>query len=90
MVGFGSPAEHASAVAPLRGALTPLFELVTPIPFVQLQQMLNASATWGTFGYEKALYLDELSDGAIAVIGEHVPKKNSPLSFVPTFTLDGK
>jgi len=90
VVGFGSPAEHASAVAPVRGALTPLFELVTPIPFVQLQQMLNASATWGTFGYEKALYLDELSDGAIAVIGEHVPKKSSPLSFVPTFTLDGK
>ena len=37
--------------------------------------MFNECATWGTLGYEKALYLDELSDAAIAVIGEHVPKK---------------
>ena len=41
--------------------MTPLFELVTPIPFVALQQMFNASAPWGMLGYEKALYLDELS-----------------------------
>ena len=44
---------------------------------------------WGTLGYEKALYLDELTDGAIAVITEHVPKKSSPLSFCPTFIMTG-
>ena len=88
VVGFGSPEEHQAIVAPVRSA-APLFELVTPIPFTALQQMFNSSAQWGTFGYEKALYLSELSDGAIAVIGEHVPKKNSPLSFCPTFTLSG-
>ena len=59
------------------------------MPFVALQQMFNESATWGLLAYEKALYLDELSDAAIAVIGEHVPKKISPLSFCPTFTLNG-
>jgi FAD/FMN-containing dehydrogenase len=90
VVGFGSPEDHARIVAPIRDALTPLFELVTPIPYVALQQMFNDSATWGSFGYEKALYLDELSDAAIAVIGEHVPKKVTPLSFVPTFTMNGK
>jgi FAD/FMN-containing dehydrogenase len=89
VAGFGSAAEHAQAVAPIREAVTPLFELVTPMPFVALQQMFNDSATWGTLGYEKALYLDELSDAAIDVIGEHVPKKTSPLSFCPTFTLSG-
>ena len=67
-----------------------LFELVTPMPFVALQQMFKESAAWGTFGYEKALYLDELSDGAIAVICEQVPKTTSPLSFCPTFTLSGR
>ena len=87
---FGSPEQHAAVVAPIREAVPPLFELVTPIPFVALQQMFNDSARWGSFGYEKALYLDELSDGAIAVITEHVPKKSCPLSFVPTFTLDGR
>ena len=70
--------------------MRPLFELVTPIPFAALQQMFNASAQWGTLAYEKALYLDSLSDAAIAVISEHAPKKNSPLSFIPTFRLDGK
>ena len=89
VAGFGSAEEHQSAVAPIRQAVTPLFELVTPMPFIALQQMFNDFATWGTLGYEKALYLDDLSDAAIAVISEHVPKKTSPLSFCPTFTLSG-
>ena len=89
VVGFGSAEEHQAIVAPIRKAVTPLFELVTLIPFVALQQMFNASVAWGTLGYEKALYLNELSDAAIAVIGEHVPKKVSPLSFCPTFTMSG-
>ena len=89
VAGFGTPEEHAAAIAPIRQAVQPLFELVTPMPFVALQQMFNDSATWGLLGYEKALYLDELSDAAIEVIAEHVPKKTSPLSFCPTFTLTG-
>ena len=75
---------------PIRKAVTPLFELVTPIPYVALQQMFNDFATWGSLGYEKALYLDGLSDAAIAVISEHVPKKTSALSFCPTFMLSGE
>ncbi len=89
VVGFGSPEEHAAAVAPIREALAPLFELVTPMPYVALQQMFNESAEWGTLGYEKGLYLDRLSDEVIAVIGEHAPRKTFPTSFCPTFTLDG-
>ena len=90
VIGFGSPEDHAKLVAPLRAAVKPLFELVTPIPFVALQQMFNKSAEWRTFGYEKALYLDDLSDAAIAVIQEHAPKKSSPVSFVATFPLFGR
>ena len=89
VVGYGSAEEHQAVVAPIRSSLTSLFELVTPIPFVALQQLFNESATWGSLSYEKALYLDELSDAAIAVIAEHVPKKTSPLSFCPTFMLSG-
>ena len=89
VIGFGSAEAHARIVAPIRAAVTPLFEFVTPMPFVALQQMFNAFVTWGTLGYEKALYLDELSDAAIEVIVEHVPRKTSPLSFCPTFSLAG-
>jgi FAD/FMN-containing dehydrogenase len=75
VVGFGSAEEHAAAVAPLRAAVKPLWELVTPMPFVALQRLFDESAHWGTLAYEKALYVDSLSDAALSVIGEHAPRK---------------
>ena len=90
VVGLGTPEEHARAIAPvLGGSLAPLFQLVTPMPYVALQQMFNESAHWGTHGYEKALYLDELSDAVIEVIGEHAGRKTFPLSFAPLFGMSG-
>ena len=86
---FGSPEEHAELIAPVREALAPLFELVTPIPYVQLQKMFDEINEWGRHAYEKALYLDELSDAAIDAFASFVPRKASPLSFVPVFPLRG-
>jgi FAD/FMN-containing dehydrogenase len=87
IVGLADEAAHSDLVAPVRNAVAPLFELVTPIPYVALQQMFNGSAPWGILGYEKAVYLDELTDGAIEVILEHQPNKQAPLSFLPIFKL---
>jgi hypothetical protein len=87
--GFAADAEHAAVSERVRSALKPLVELVTPIPYVALQQMFDEGAPWGIHAYEKAHWLPELSDGAIAVIAEHLPRKQSPLSFIPTFILDG-
>ena len=89
VVGFGDDQTHAKLISPIKQALTPIVELVTPIPYVALQQMFDDSAPWGLYSYEKAVYLDELSDGAIEVILEHQPTKMSPLSFVPIFVLGG-
>jgi len=89
VVGFTDAETHAARIAPIRSALPPLFELVAPIPYVALQQMFDASAPWGVLAYEKAVYLDELSDGAISVITEHMPRMSSPLSIVPIFALAG-
>ncbi len=89
VAGFGSAEAHAHVIAPVRAALRPLFELVTPIPYVQLQQMFDPSAPWGILAYEKAIYLDELTDGAIDVIVERQPHKASPMSFIPIFCLGG-
>jgi FAD/FMN-containing dehydrogenase len=63
--------------------------MVTPMPYVALQQMFDDSAPWGLYSYEKAVYLDELSDGATDVIVEHQARKASPLSLVPIFVLGG-
>jgi FAD/FMN-containing dehydrogenase len=89
VVGFGDDQTHAKLIAPIKQALTPIVELVTPIPYVALQQMFDESAPWGVYNYEKAVYLDDLSDGAIDVILEHQPTKMSPLSFLPMFVLGG-
>ena len=89
IVGLADEAAHAELLAPVRDAVTPDFELVTPIPYVALQQMFNDSAPWGILAYEKAVYLEELTDDAIAVILEHQPRKRHPLSFTPIFVLGG-
>jgi len=60
--------QHAQLIAPIKEALTPNVELVTPIPYVMLQQMFDDSAPWGMHSYEKAVYLEDLTDGAIGVV----------------------
>jgi FAD/FMN-containing dehydrogenase len=89
IVGWNSPEEHAAMVSPARENLTPLFEFITPLPYTMLQQMIDASAPWGILAYEKACYLDELTDGAIAVIAEQLPRKSSPMSIMPIFPMGG-
>jgi FAD/FMN-containing dehydrogenase len=89
VAGWGSAEEHAAAVEPLRG-YGPLFELVTPIPHVALQQMLDETAPWRIRAYDKALNLDDLSDEAIEVILTWLPRKRAPLSFAPMFPLIGR
>ncbi|MGH3854084.1 MAG: FAD-binding oxidoreductase [Pseudonocardiaceae bacterium] len=89
VVGFSSAAEHARLVAPIREALPPLFELVTPIPYVALQRTLDETAPWGLLGYQEVIYLDELTDDVISVIVDHMPAKRSPLSSCLVFRLDG-
>jgi FAD/FMN-containing dehydrogenase len=65
---FGADAEHARLVDQIRSALTPLFEIVTPIPYTALQQILDQAAPWGIQAYEKSLYLDALSPEVISTI----------------------
>ncbi len=89
VVGFSSAAEHARIVAPIRAALPPLFELVTPIPYLALQRTLDETAPWGLLGYQESIYLDELTDDVISVIVDQIPAKRSPMSFCLVFRLDG-
>ena len=85
-LGRGAP----PALAALREAAPPTFAFDTPIPYTSLQQMFDESAPWGIRGYEKAVYLDELTDAVIEVIARHLPKKPSPMSFMPIFVLGGR
>jgi FAD/FMN-containing dehydrogenase len=94
LTGFGSAdghsgAEHAAAVEQIRRRLPPLFDLVTPMPYVALQQLLDEANAWGVYAYEKGAYLDDLTDDVIDVVTEHVERKATPTSAVLFYRLDG-
>jgi FAD/FMN-containing dehydrogenase len=89
VVGFGSAEEHAALVAPVREALPPLFELVTPMPYTVLQQMINDLGPFGRHYYSKGLFLDDLTDDAIDVLAEHLPRKSSPITILPIMATGG-
>jgi FAD binding domain/Berberine and berberine like len=88
VIGYGTAAEHAALLEPLRAA-APLFELVTPMPYVALQQMLDDGAPWGVHAYSKGLYLDELTDEAVDVLAAQLRAKASPMSLLLVFPLGG-
>ena len=89
LTGFGSASEHAQLVSQIRESLPPLFDLVTPMPYVELQKLLDEAGAWGFYSYEKGTYIEELSDEVIEVVTDHVPRKNSPMSMVLFYRLDG-
>jgi FAD/FMN-containing dehydrogenase len=89
LTGFGPPEEHARAIAPVREACAPLFEFVSPLPYSQLQQMLDEEVPWGVRSYDKALFMAELTDNAITVMTERAEGKSSSGSFMPVFALHG-
>jgi len=89
LVGFGDPREHAAAVVAAREAMQPLFEVVDPIPYVALQQLLDEGVPWGVRAYAKGLYLDDLPDSAINALAAHLPRRRSPLSELLILPLGG-
>ena len=56
--------------------------------YVELQQLLD-EASAGAKSYEKSCYVEALSDDAIAVIADQLPRKSSPLSVLLVYRLDG-
>jgi FAD/FMN-containing dehydrogenase len=88
IAGFGSAGQHQQVITRIRQALPPLWELTTPMPYAALQQILDEANAWGFHTYDKGTYLEDLSDEAIEVIADHLPRKNSPLSVLLFYRLD--
>ncbi len=89
LTGFGSAEKHAQLVTQIRRGVPPLFDLVTPMPYIELQKMLDEANAWGSHCYEKGTYLQDLSDDVIEVVTEQVASKNSPMSVLLFYRLDG-
>jgi FAD/FMN-containing dehydrogenase len=89
LTGFGATQEHAELVDRVRQSLPPLFDVVTPMPYVALQQMLDEAMAWGAHSYDKGAYVEDLSDDVIKLVTEIVPAKSSPMSALLFYRLDG-
>ncbi|MGX4708038.1 FAD-binding oxidoreductase [Rhodococcus sp. DMF-1] len=88
VTGFGAAQAHEDALARIRRALPPLFEFVTPMPYVDVQQLLDEGNAWGFYCYDKGCYVEDLSDDLIATVVDLVPQKTSPLSLLLFYRLD--
>ncbi|MGY1659944.1 FAD-binding oxidoreductase [Geodermatophilus sp. SYSU D00705] len=88
LVGFGDPAEHEQVTRRIRQTLPPLFDVVAPMPYTGLQQLLDEANAWGFHAYDKSGYFAELTDDVIDVLTEYAPRKTSPLSVLLFYRLD--
>jgi FAD/FMN-containing dehydrogenase len=76
----GDPEEGAKAMQPIRELGDPVADLVGPMPYVQMQGLVDALYPHGTQAYFKAGYLRELDDNAIEAAVRHHQNATSPSS----------
>jgi FAD/FMN-containing dehydrogenase len=89
LTGFGAADEHAAVTGAVRARLAPLFDVVTAMPYVALQQLLDEANAWGRLCYDKGTDIDDLSDDVIAVVTEHMQRRTSPMSVALFYPLAG-
>ena len=64
----GDPAEGADVVKPLRTLGTVVADLIGPLPYVELQQLLDGLWTAGSANYFTSAFIDGLPDDAVATV----------------------
>jgi len=89
VVGFATPEEHDAVVSRIRTALPPLWDFVTPMPYLELNQMLDEDNRWGQYDYEKGCQIAQITEEVIDVVTERFPHKQSPGSVVLFYRVDG-
>jgi hypothetical protein len=72
--------EHA--LKPLRAFGSPLLDAIQPMPFPQMQSLLDGAFPAGNQNYWKSTFLRELSDDAIDLLVEHANRATSALTAV--------
>lgn len=78
---FAGPiADGEAALAPLRAFGPPAIDLIGPIPYVGLQQLIDGGNPWGMRNYWTADFLGELPEKAVDTWVEHATRPVSPFS----------
>jgi len=86
---FGVLEEGEQVLAPLRSFGSPLADLVGPLPYCQLQSMLDAAAPFGLPRYWKSGYFKALPDDLLDSIVAHAIARTSPFSVIIFFHMHG-
>lgn len=76
----GDLEEGEAVLKPLREFGTPVADLFQPIPYVQMQSLLDGGFPHGNRYYWKSGFLKELSDEAIDLVISHMNANPSPFS----------
>jgi len=74
--------EGERVLAPLRAFGPPVADLVTRMPYVAMQQMLDGAAPYGLRSYWKSTFLRELPDAAIDAFVRCTEARTSPRTVV--------
>ncbi|MEX2236807.1 MAG: FAD-binding oxidoreductase [Dehalococcoidia bacterium] len=78
---YAGPVEDGEkALAPMRQFGPPGLDLVGPMPYVAVQQLLDGANQKGQQNYWTADFYDELPDGAVDALVEHGIRPVSPLT----------
>lgn len=86
---MGDVAEAEKHLAPLRSFDSPIADMITEMPYTQLQSILDAAAPAGIRRYWKSGYFTELSDELLDIFIRNIATRPSPLSPFLLFHIRG-
>jgi FAD/FMN-containing dehydrogenase len=76
----GEAAEGERVLGPLRAFGPPMLDAVQPMPFPEMQRILDGAFPDGTYNHWKASFVPRLGDELIEVLVEQANRMRSPLS----------
>ncbi len=76
----GDPENGMKALAPLLDFGPPAINMVQPMPYVAVQQLIDAANPKGVRNYWSADFFESLTDEAIDTLASHATKSPSPLT----------
>lgn len=85
----GKPEDGEALLAPLRKTGSPVADIVTRRPYVQMQGLLDATQPKGRRYYWKSHYMEAIGADAVRLAGEHASRIVSPHSALLMFQIGG-
>jgi hypothetical protein len=86
----GKKEDAEKYLAPLRSFGSPVVDMISEMPYTQLQSYLDAAAPTGLRRYWKSGFFKELSDELLDIFIRYVSERPSPLSPVLFFHIKGE